>query len=86
MIEPGQTIEGCTGVVKWWSRVRGYGHITSTRLPGLDIFVHYSDIDGEGHRNLLEDEAVSFDAVPNHKNGKYKGWKAVNVKKLRNYG
>ena len=74
-----------TGSVKWFSRVRGFGHINTPELPGLDVFVHYSDIaDGRpGQRNLYPAQQVQFDAVPNVIDGRYKGWKAINVKLLR---
>jgi CspA family cold shock protein len=51
-----------TGVVKWFSRMKGYGFI----LPDQgekEIFVHYSAIDGDGYRNLLEGDRVEFDLV-----------------------
>ncbi len=51
-----------TGVVKWFSRLKGYGFI----LPddgGQEVFVHYSAIDGDGYRNLYEGDRVEFDLV-----------------------
>ncbi|HET91096.1 MAG TPA: cold shock domain-containing protein [Chloroflexi bacterium] len=48
-----------TGVVQWFSRVKGYGFI---RPDGQeeDVFVHYSAIRGEGYRNLNEGQRVQF--------------------------
>ncbi len=51
-----------TGIVKWFSRMKGYGFI----LPDQgekEVFVHYSAIDGDGYRNLLEGDRVEFDLV-----------------------
>ena len=51
-----------SGVVKWFSRLKGYGFI----LPdggGQEIFVHYSAIDGEGYRNLAEGDRVEFEII-----------------------
>ena len=51
-----------SGVVKWFSRLKGYGFI----LPdggGQEIFVHYSAIDGEGYRNLAEGDRVEFEVI-----------------------
>lgn len=47
-----------TGTVKWFSNSKGYGFIE--RDAGDDIFVHYSDIRGEGYRSLREGQRVEF--------------------------
>ena len=64
------------GIVKWFSRDRGYGFITPTdgTNNGEDIFSHYTDIQGEGFKTLIEGQNVEFDVVP----GK-QGIKATNV-------
>ena len=48
-----------TGTVKWFSSEKGYGFIT--RSDGPDVFVHFSAIQGEGYRNLEENQKVEFD-------------------------
>ena len=48
-----------TGVVKWFSRSKGYGFI-SPDGGDKDVFVHYSNVVGEGFRNLDAGERVSF--------------------------
>lgn len=48
-----------TGVVKWFSRQKGYGFIGPDGEME-DIFVHYSAIVGEGYRNLSEGQRVEF--------------------------
>ena len=46
------------GTVKWFSREKGWGFI---RLEsGEDIFVHHSDIEGEGFVTLEDDQPVEF--------------------------
>ncbi len=63
------------GKVKWFNESKGYGFI-STEENG-DIFVHYSSIQGNGFKTLVEGESVSFDIEEGPK-----GPKAVNVVKL----
>lgn len=50
------------GVVKWFSRLKGYGFIKPD-AGEQEVFVHYSAIEGEGYRNLYEGDRVEFDEV-----------------------
>ena len=47
-----------SGTVKWFNGAKGYGFIEQE--DGGDIFVHYSEIRGEGFRNLEEGQRVEF--------------------------
>jgi CspA family cold shock protein len=47
------------GTVKWFDNGKGYGFIE--RENGKDLFVHFRSIVGEGHRSLIEGQAVEFD-------------------------
>ena len=60
------------GKVKWFNDAKGYGFIESD--DGSDVFVHHSDIQGEGFKTLSEGEPVSFDIVEGDK-----GSRAANV-------
>ena len=60
------------GKVKWFNDEKGWGFIKQESGP--DVFVHYSQIAGEGRRRLFEDEVVEFDI----KEGP-KGLQAINV-------
>lgn len=64
-----------TGTVKWFNEAKGYGFIA--RESGGDVFVHYSDILGEGFRKLEEGDRVEFSV----KQGQ-KGPAAAEVRKL----
>jgi CspA family cold shock protein len=50
------------GRVKWFSDEKGYGFIESEG-GGEDLFVHYSEIVGEGFRTLEEGSEVEFEIV-----------------------
>lgn len=47
------------GTVKWFNEQKGFGFITPDG-GGADVFVHYSEIDGGGFRNLDEGQHVEF--------------------------
>ena len=53
------------GTVKWFNQRKGYGFLSSA--DGRDIFVHYSNISGEGFKTLAEGDPVSFDIVEGEK-------------------
>ncbi len=50
--------ERIIGTVKWFNGSKGYGFIE--REDGEDVFVHYSEIQAEGFRNLNEGQRVEF--------------------------
>jgi len=54
------------GTVKWFNESKGFGFITQED-GGADVFAHYSEIQGDGFRNLAEGDAVSFDIVEGDK-------------------
>lgn len=63
------------GTVKWFNNSKGYGFITSD--DGVDVFVHYTAVMGDGFKSLKENERVSFEL----KEGP-KGPQADNVVKI----
>lgn len=65
-----------SGKVKWFNSSKGYGFIYQE--GGQDVFVHHSDIKGEGFKSLKEGEIVKYDLVMGEK-----GPKAVNVERVR---
>ncbi len=53
------------GTVKWFNQRKGYGFISAA--DGQDIFVHYTNISGEGFKTLAEGDSVNFDIVEGEK-------------------
>jgi CspA family cold shock protein len=62
-----------TGTVKFFNAEKGYGFIS--REQGDDVFVHYSNIQGNGYRSLEDGQRVEFDVAPGRK-----GEEAQNVR------
>ncbi len=48
-----------TGIVKWFNDEKGFGFIEVAGQP--DVFAHYSEIQGEGRKTLVEGQSVEFD-------------------------
>ncbi len=57
--------ERIKGTVKWFDPKKGYGFIRMEN--GEDIFIHYSEIDGEGYRSLEEGQTVEFEKAEGKK-------------------
>lgn len=55
------------GTVKWFNATKGYGFISQE--DGDDLFVHFSEIQGEGYKTLEEGQAVTFEVTTGN-NGK----------------
>ena len=62
-----------TGTVKWFNDAKGYGFITPED-GGKDLFVHFSNIAGEGFKTLTEHAKVAYEAREGEK-----GPEATNV-------
>ena len=63
------------GTVNWFNGSKGYGFISQEEGP--DVFVHYTAIDAEGFRNLMEGQKVEFNIEEGPK-----GLQAANVTPL----
>ncbi len=64
-----------SGTVKWFNESKGFGFITQDD-GGPDVFAHYSEIQGDGFKSLIEGDKVSFDVIEGDK-----GPKATNITK-----
>jgi len=47
------------GKVKWFNEAKGFGFIELEGQP--DVFVHYSQIEGDGFRTLKEGQTVEYE-------------------------
>ena len=63
------------GTVKWFNDAKGFGFIEQDNGP--DVFAHFSAIQGEGFKTLVEGDRVSFDVTEGQK-----GPQASNIAKL----
>ena len=48
------------GTVRWFSEEKGYGFISPDEGEE-EVFVHYTEVEGEGFRSLTEGERVSYE-------------------------
>ena len=53
-------LDMATGVVKWFNASKGFGFITQDG-GGEDLFVHQSEIQIQGYRDLPEGQRVEFE-------------------------
>ncbi|MBC2854927.1 cold-shock protein [Cetobacterium sp. 2A] len=61
------------GIVKWFNEEKGFGFITGE--DGKDVFAHFSEIQKDGFKKLVEGEEVTFDLGQGAK-----GPQATNIK------
>jgi CspA family cold shock protein len=50
-----------TGTVKWFNDAKGYGFI-APEDGGKDLFVHFSNIGGDGFKSLTEGAKVQYES------------------------
>ncbi len=62
-----------SGTVKWFNDSKGYGFITPDEGT-KDLFVHFSNIAGDGFKTLAEGQRVEYEAREGEK-----GPEATNV-------
>ena len=63
------------GPVKWFDPRKGYGFIVGP--DGKDVFVHFTQIEGDGFRTLKDGEEVDYELIQGDK-----GYHAKNVTRL----
>ena len=64
-----------TGTVKFFNTEKGYGFIS--REDGDDVFVHFSNIEGEGFKNLEEGQRVEFEIGEGRKGDEAQNVRAI---------
>jgi CspA family cold shock protein len=63
------------GTVKWFNGEKGFGFIS--QADGPDVFVHFTEIEGTGFKNLEENQQVEFEVAQGPK-----GLQATRVRAL----
>ncbi|ASP39300.1 cold-shock protein [Bacterioplanes sanyensis] len=53
------------GTVKWFNDEKGFGFIAQE--SGKDVFVHFSAINGNGRKTLVEGQTVTMEVVQGQK-------------------
>lgn len=64
------------GTVKRFNAAKGYGFITPDDGTA-DVFAHVSDVEGSGHRELIEGQKVSFVSEQGPKGPQAKSVRAI---------
>ena len=64
------------GTVKWFNTSKGFGFITPDG-DAKDVFVHHSEIRGDGFRSLEENQRVEFEISQGPKGPQAVGVNAV---------
>ena len=62
--------------MKWFNEQKGFGFITPDD-GGKDLFVHYSNIIGDGYRSLQDGQAVEYEPAEGQKGPEAQSVKAV---------
>jgi len=65
-----------TGTVKWFNDAKGYGFI-APEDGSKDLFVHHTNIAGEGFKSLAENVKVEYESREGQK-----GPEAINVRQV----
>ena len=65
-----------TGTVKWFNATKGFGFITPEG-GGEDLFVHQSEIQMQGYRDLPEGQRVEFEITQGQKGPQATGVRSI---------
>jgi len=61
------------GTVLWFDSVKGFGFIEQADPDADNVFVHHSDVVGEGYRELAEGDQVEYTVQRDPKGLRAKG-------------
>ena len=64
------------GTVKWFNPDKGFGFV-KVDDGGKDVFVHHSNIEGEGFKSLSEGAKVEFEVREGQKGPEATGVRAI---------
>lgn len=63
------------GTVKWFNAEKGFGFIEQAEGP--DVFVHFSEIQGNGYKSLDEAQKVEFEVTAGPKGPQATGVRVI---------
>jgi len=75
LLKEREKVMAVTGTVKFFNTEKGYGFIS--REGGDDVFVHFSNIEGDGFKNLEEGQTVEFEIGEGRKGEEAQNVRAV---------
>jgi cold shock protein len=55
------------GTCKWFNATKGYGFLVQEDKSAKDVFVHYSQLQGDGYKSLKEGDVVEFNVIQGEK-------------------
>jgi cold shock protein len=73
---PEEITDMAHGSVKWFNSEKGFGFIAQDG-GGPDVFVHYSEIQGNGYKSLDEGQRVEFEIGQGPKGPQAQGVRVV---------
>ncbi|HML35942.1 MAG TPA: cold-shock protein [Bacillota bacterium] len=65
------------GTVKWFNEGKGFGFISNNDGSG-DVFVHFSAIQSDGFKSLIEGQEVTYDTETDSRDSRK--MRAINVR------
>ena len=66
--QPKELAKNVAATVKWYNDNKGYG-VATTNTDKIDVWFHFSAIEGVGYKTAVEGESVEIDIIEHFKYG-----------------